>query len=54
MDMPGLDTLTKWYADIDVTLDSVAGGARLTYDARDEELVVAIHGRFDRQTMDHS
>lgn len=54
MDMPGLDTLTRRFAEIDVTLDEVADGAQVSYEADDGELVEAIHAWFDRQTMDHS
>lgn len=52
-DMPGLATLEDRAADIDITLDLVADGARLTFITDDHAVVDALHRWGEAQVADH-
>lgn len=51
--MPGLQELEAGADRLEIAYDDVPNGGRITYVARDEELVAALHTWFEAQVSDH-
>jgi hypothetical protein len=52
-DMPGLAELEAGASDIDVAVEYVPSGARMTYTTDDPDLVAALHRWGEAQVLDH-
>ena len=53
MKMPGLDALRRGAARVKVSYSTIPRGGQISYTTTEPKLVVALHGWFDAQLMDH-
>lgn len=51
--MPGVDVLQAKHDELNVTYSKIDGGAKITYESQDNEVVNAVQKWFDAQLRDH-